>query len=268
VLDETPFGAIHNRVGEAMTASDVSIEELLRGGLRAGIAPTSKDGAFEAGGLTARKYDLAALDRKTLRYAVVRGVEAGSRDVRIELPGNAALKHVSGRVVSHSGEGLAGVSLHLGRLGEKAVGMDFARSLESDASGRFDFGAIDTERVRIQVTGEDIFLIMAWEPPPGANFEELEIKVTRRCPLKLELTPTAPAADAFSFIDGSGAATQLMQFEGPMLMMPERCTIKLGASEVVATEDTATTLLLYEKGKEVMRVPVRLVPGELTILRP
>ncbi len=268
VLDETVFGPIYTRVGEATTAVQTSIEGLLRGGVGARIAPTAKDGSFEVHGLTSRKYDLDALDTQTLRYGILHGIDAGSREARIELLGDATLKHVAGRVVSHSGEGLAGINLYALRLQGKSGSMDFARSLQTDSSGRFDLGTIDTELLRIQVSGEQIFLIMAWQLPPGAKPDELEIQVTRRCPIKLELTPAAPRADSFSFIDAAGTPTMNLEFHGPMLSQPEHCAITDGASEVFATEDTATTMLLYQKGVEIMRMPVHLAPGELTILRP
>ena len=268
VLNETPFGIILERVGEAAVGHDASLERMLRGGIYMGIADSSADGLFLVQGLTARKYDLAALDARTLRYAVVRGVEAGTRDARIEMPPAAGLVHVAGRVVSRAGEGVPGIDLHIGRLSEGARTPDMARSLTTDAEGRFDLGTVDPEFLRIQVMGEKIFLIMDWRPPPGARLDALEIVVSQRCPVKVELSPRAPRADEFSFLDAQGEPTQNLQFYGPMISLPERCALQDGVSEVYATEDAARTLVLYSKGQEVERLPVRLVPGEVTTLRP
>ena len=269
VLDEAPFGPIYSRVGEAAVAREVSIEGLLRGGADFRDSPASNDGAFVITGLTHRSYDLAALDPSTMRHAILRGVAAGTSDARLLLPGKASLVHVAGRLVSKSSSSLEGINVTMGRVSEtNPDDQDFVSSKETDARGQFDLGMIDPERLRIQVVGEEIFLIMAWQPPQGAKLDDLEIPVSLRCPIKLELGPGAPAADAFSFVDAAGTATQIIQFEGPMLMMPERCSIQSGASEVVATEDTSTSLVLYQAGKEIARVPIRLKPGELTILRP
>jgi len=268
LLDETPFGIVHWRIGASMVGREASLEELLRGDAQGVTHRTSKDGNFAIGGLSRRRYDLAALDSRSLRTTIVRGVAAGSRGVQVELAGVESLEPVAGRVVSRAGAGLEGIHLQVGRLLRSPDVPEFTRNLQTDAQGRFDLGSIDPTDLCIQVLGEQIFLIMAWQPPEGAQLDALEIVVSQRCMLRVEIAPGGTAADEFSFVDADGAATQNFHFEGTMIGLRERCSLVEGRSELYATEDTARTLLLYREGREVARVPVQLLPGQLVVLRP
>ncbi len=268
VLDETPFGMIKERVGETEFGLDASLEQMLRGGLLMAIANSSSDGRFVVEGLTARTYDLAALDTRTLRYAVVREVASGSKAVRIEMPPAADLTRVAGRVVSGAGQGVAGLDLHLAHLPEGARDPSIVRSVVTGEQGQFDLGPVDPSSLRLRLMGESIFLIMNWQPPASAKLDQLEIVVSRRCPVKVERTPLAEQADQFSFLDESGQPTQVIELQGPMIGLPERGTIRDGVSETYAAPETARMLVLHAKGEEIGRLAVQLVPGELTILRP
>jgi hypothetical protein len=249
-----------------MVSRETTLEALLRGDER--NSSKFSDSAFELGGLTQRTYDLVALDTKSLRTTVLRNVPAGSRGVIMELPGDESLRRVAGRVVSHSGVGVAGVSLHFGRVLESEQYANIARSAETDEQGRFDLGRVDPTDLRVQVIGEATFLIMQWQPPQGAALDDLKIVVSQRCSVRVELSSTNQAADAFAFLDASGAPTQNLRFEGAMLTTPLRCPIVGGRSEVFATEDSARTLLLFQDGQELARVPVQLDPAKLVVLRP
>jgi hypothetical protein len=69
-------------------------------------------------------------------------------------------------------------------------------------------------------------------------------------------------------LDAQGERVQLFQFEGPVMMLPERGRIADGRSEVYAAEETARTLVLFKDGVELARIPARLTAGDVTVLRP
>jgi RNA polymerase sigma-70 factor (ECF subfamily) len=266
VLDERRFGAMWNRVGEVSYTNDVTFEEILRGGAGYSTVGVDEDGKFEMRGLLRRDYELAAVDPQTLRYATRARIAAGSEGVAIELPAAAALERVAGRVVSRAGDPVAGVSVHVGHTHTANGIPDFVRDVTTDDAGRFDLGPLDASALRLQLTGPAIFFEMAWAPPKDAKLDELEIAVSRRFSVRIELG-VPDRADGFKLVDAKGEPVQLIQFEGPVMMLAEQGKIAAGRSEIYAAEETARTLVLFKADAEVARMPVHFDSSEVTVLR-
>ena len=74
--------------------------------------------------------------------------------------------------------------------------------------------------------------------------------------------------DFFGVLDGAGRAMPIMKYEGSIVKSNMRWGIQDGRSETLTVLDAAETVVLYQKGAEVGRAPLRLVPGDLTVVRP
>ena len=144
----------------------------------------------------------------------------------------------------------------------------YAARRETDEAGRFDFGRLDPEGLKLQLTSATIFVEIGWEPPDDARLDELEIAVSLRCLVQVDLGDRPDMADEFSIVDDRGEPAVLLHFAGPVMWMPPREPIVEGRSEVVAAEEKGRTVVLWKKGEEVARLPVRLDGHELTIVRP
>mgnify|MGYP003525952024 CR=1 FL=1 len=59
-----------------------------------------------------------------------------------------------------------------------------------------------------------------------------------------------------------------LAFDSNSVSMLAELSLSRGRSDVVQVADTARTLVLYQAGQEVMRVPMRPDPAQRNILRP
>jgi len=86
--------------------------------------------------------------------------------------------------------------------------------------------------------------------------------------VQVDLGDRPDMADEFSIVDDSGGPTLLLHFSGPVMLPAQREPIVAGRSEAVAAEEKGRMAVLWRKGEEVARVPVRLSGEGVTIVRP
>ncbi len=86
--------------------------------------------------------------------------------------------------------------------------------------------------------------------------------------MQVDLGDRADLADGFQVLDGAGKVLDLVHWEGPLASIGETRSILSGRSDIVAVSEEGHTLVLSKAGKEVQRLAVRLVPGEVTVVRP
>ncbi len=268
-VDEHPFGVVLEEVGN--TGRFQSVEMLLRGGAES--TTTDKDGAFVIGGLVPGEYRVACMERRSLLHVETAPIAAGKRDVRLVLEGAANCVRVAGRVVSRAGRPVEGVTLHPGLRLERwpyVKDVPFAMhgdSATTDAEGKFAFEKLSPEGLSFQLISPNL-LVMEWKPPADAKLDDLKVVVALRCHVQVDLGTRPEFADSFVVLDETGEKVQALEYQGPMAMVDDPVPIELGRSPVVAVTEDARTVVLSKDQNEIQRLPVRLVPGELTVVRP
>jgi protocatechuate 3,4-dioxygenase beta subunit len=265
--DETPFGMIYQMIGGEGIGVSTSAESLLRGGAAFTDVRTDAEGRFTLGGLLDREYRVIGFDSKTLRRAKSEPVRAGKNDVEVRLPDRSACVRVAGRVVGLDGTPIAGVNVGLGAVIEDSKAPTYVPQVDTDEKGRFEFGSVVGEGLTFSISHPSTFLVLGWQPPAGAALDDLVIEVARKAHVQVDLGTDTQKADAFAVLDEHGKPVELMVSRGNMMWMPERADIVEGKSEPLACTESGRTIVLYKAGKEVLRQPVRLVPGEITTVR-
>ncbi len=276
VVDGTNFGPVESGASDQFTTAGL-VEALLSGGVSQLEVRTTSDGAFELEGLLPRAYHLAVSVEEGFLYSEHGPIEAGRRDVVLRLATERLIPHLSGNVLSLSGQPVPGANVVLMRPRPPAsYSIDFpryewlvGRSVTTDERGRFTFQGVSAAVTHLAIHGPELGLGRQIELPSGADLEQLELRVPLRCHVQVDLTGSSVQADDFSLLDGAGTALPLGSFYGDFAFSGERLQLIDGRSEVVSAAEDARTLVLYRHGaEEVLRMPVALAVGELNVLRP
>ena len=277
-IDESDFGNVWDPLfGPRAGGLDHSLETVIRGRSRGagstGSARSDDRGRFVLTGLLPRRYRLGCIDDASLRTAVSEPVEAGAREARLVLEGRDACTRVAGRVVSPSGEPIAGIEVEAGRPIARWPWIEYPQPLcvasaRTDGEGRFAFGAIATKDLALIVVGETIWTPGFWHPPAGAKLDELRIRVRRSCPIEVDLGGRPDLADAFRALAEDGDAIEILWSQGGISYSRPSFPIADGRSEIVFVPEDARTIVLARAGSEVSRAPIAPVPGVLTTVRP
>lgn len=279
--DTTPFGSVEFQESAHSIAGLTTVEAYLAGRTQhpgEGIhSVTGADGSFALEGLLERSYAVFALDARTLDGLGPVLLRAGGSSAELRLP-RAQTVPVAGRVLSRSGQPLAGVNLRLGReFGWQAEEGEGSRwsgfplrapqaawclevSAVTDVDGTFGFGSLVTRGAFLALSGEALALGARFElaaaPDPGA----LEVVVDAAS--RFQIVPRlADGADAFALERPGGEEVVLfLEVEG-LKITALRATIDGGRSGIVLAHEGEYEVVLYAGGQEVQREPVRLLPG-------
>jgi len=234
------------------------------------VKDTDNEGKFELGGLQPRTYVLGLLDRNSLRTMRTEPFLAGRTDLEIRFVGDGAVVHVAGRVVDRGGAPVPRAEVRLVREimreeGGYREGVEVFKS--ADEEGIFDFPdmAGDVRAARVGFPGD-----IAYEHPleAGQDLGHLTLIAFRRAHFQIEIGNSEVQPDFFGVLDGAGRAMPIMKYEGSIVKSNMRWGIQDGRSETLTVLDAAETVVLYQKGAEVGRASLRLVPGDLTVVRP
>ncbi len=235
-----------------------SLEALMRGGPDAERVRTEEDGSFVLGGLLERDYRLAAFHKGTMRFTSCDALRAGASDVVLELCDESRCAPVRGRVLSLDGDPLADMYVFpiandgLIPVGERQV---------TDADGRFAFGSLSASVASFSAFNQDTFGLANGQ----GGGQELEIRVQRRC--RIQVRSGAFHADAYQVLDGSGTVIQMWQNRGPHSWSSFSFELVDGRSDQVCVPETARTVVLTSKGREVARQELALDPTRLVVVR-
>jgi protocatechuate 3,4-dioxygenase beta subunit len=268
LTDETPFGMIVEKIGGEGIGLSTSTEALLRGSSHTVETRTQKDGSFTLGGLLDREYRVVAFDKRTLRRAESAPIRAGRRDAEIRLDDCSACVRIAGTVVGLDGTPVPGVSVGLGAVIDDTRAPVYAAQTETDEAGRFVFESVVADAPLLSVTHASIFFVFGWKPDPKTPLDELEIPVARKAHVQVDLGTDTARADEFGLIDARGEPVEMVMSRGNIMWMPERVDVVDGKSETVGCAENGAMVVLYKEKQEVARIPVRLVPGEITTVRP
>lgn len=238
-----------------------------------GRATTDADGRFRITGLLSRAYTLRAIHPRTLQVTSREAVEAGTQDVVLACAGSEGARRVAGHVVDPRGEPISGVRLFCGRdsapgiawLGSPLVTADVPAS---DVQGAFEFAALCVEGTYLLPAGPGIADQERFELSPSMELEHLSITVSRICRFQIVLESDAQEADSFGVLDASDHGLPLGYDLGNMSVVGNGLfDLAGGRSEIMKCDERARTIVLRKKGAEVRRVPVRLAPGEVQVLK-
>ncbi|HKE01886.1 MAG TPA: sigma-70 family RNA polymerase sigma factor [Planctomycetota bacterium] len=246
-----------------------TLETFLSGGEESNaVGEADARGAFRIRGLLPRTYRVCVLDRRTLAVASRDEVQAGSTDVRVEIPDRELYARVAGRVETRDGKPVAGAVVRLWRPTFKSVRLMASAELgkrTTDEQGRFEFGKVARDGIAVEAQGDTI--VPETVEAPFAAPDDVHVVVSLRCHLQVELANPAEA-DAFQILDAAGKVVMARLHQGPLTLMRERCPLTAGRSEVLSVDESAKTLVLVRGNAEVRRVAIALKPGERTVVRP
>jgi hypothetical protein len=263
----TRFGSI--LIDGRMQSGPQLLENVASGRAGMPIHWADAGGCFKIVGLERRNYRVRALDPATLAVSPPLEIEAGGAEVTITIPESQLYEHVAGQVVERDGKPVAGIWIGAARetyVGEGIRGIGSVPAITTGADGRFEFRRVAREGLYLYLHGEKISP-RDYKGPFGENPNDLKIVVPLRCHFQIELADPNEAQE-FKFFDETGARLDIvMMVDGGTAQM-QRGWLANGKSQTFSVDETATTLVLYKiNGTEVRRVPVTLVPGQITTIR-
>ncbi len=255
--DRTPFGMVMHETRNYATLQ--TLEDVL--GYQAVL--TDSTGAFRIQGLEPRRYVLEAIDKVSLA-SVRQEVVAGDEDVLLSFCGEG-MGPLAGRVVDLAGEPLPGVAVQLSHA-VSGMGFTFGGRQVSDEDGAFRFERAAGDAT-LSLSGRTIVPELSRTVPEGDR-ERLEIVIGRRCHLQIEWGAWEGEDVEGYVVDAEGKPVVLTLIQGNGWGPRPRVSSSAALSEVLAVSQAAKTLILEQEGSEVQRVPLELVPGEVTLVRP
>jgi hypothetical protein len=214
--------------------------------------------------------------RATLRSALAIGsadAVAGPTEVTIVIPVEGPASVLRGRVVDPRGKPVAGASVRARRTISEP-GRESGQPLETDSvrtdgDGRFELDGISAEVDGVSVQPEDSAPGTVCPIEPGRDRRALVFVVGLLGRIQVEITTPGLEADQISVLDADGRRLQIGARRGDgAWICSEALPIVGGRTEPLLVSETAATVVLSTAWKEVLRQPVRVVPGEMVVVRP
>jgi protocatechuate 3,4-dioxygenase beta subunit len=277
-LDASRFGTVEAEWSGTRVEVGEDIEALLAGRSSASGPSASADerGRFELRGLLPKSYRLSAFSSATMQLVVTDPIEAGRRGVEIRFPREERIERIAGRVVSKSGRGLAGAQLWLARRTTPPAATSVRAGdreltgygIQADGEGRFEFRDVPLSVERICArsapqTPEATVMLGG-----RTDLENLRIVVPLECHFKLDLTGSPLRATSVRVLDAAGQSISFGIHRGNLWINSDEQQVDAATSEAFTVSEDAAMLVLYDADRELARVPLNLVPGELVIVRP
>ncbi|NOT29659.1 MAG: carboxypeptidase regulatory-like domain-containing protein, partial [Planctomycetes bacterium] len=266
VLEDTLFG--WEPVEGSGSISHRSLESMLG----ASPASTSADGSFRIVGLSERSYRLQVLHAERLLSTISDPISSGSRGVVLTFDPEARGR-IAGRTVDRQGQPVAGVrvSVSCRQWWAGPEDRDFALAIgaatETDSEGRFALEDVAHAGVFLRLEGHgivpDIFRDIDSEPERTT----LELVVGRRCHLQFHWGDWSERADRLHLEAEDGTTLGFMDLRGWGVTPLDSIPVDTGLSPAIAIPDHALHAVLTRGGREVTRVPLAPVPGELELVR-
>jgi hypothetical protein len=268
IADPTLFGIVENQ--------PVHVETLAGSGeLRFwAFVETDAHGAFTLDGLCDREYRVIASDSRTLLRVESALTVAGTKDLVMRLPNDALYPTLQGRVVTPTGEAVAGVRV---RIGREALSVEYpvgsthnewidGRSAVTDPQGRFELTDVPREDVELIASGDPI-LFAGVSIDARTDPKAVTIVAHLRMHLQVELDAPVDRADDMRVLDGNGKAVVLRVMRGESAHADFHAELVDGRSQVLSLSDEARTLVLSKHGIEVMRTGLHLIGGTVTTVQ-
>jgi hypothetical protein len=143
-------------------------------------------------------------------------------------------------------------------------------AVRTDEEGRFEIERASAlaEAAIVQVEESAPWSVIPIAPSQDRRSLVLQVGLLGR--LRLDLADEVIAANAFWVLDAHGNRLQLgARMGGGLWVAGPQWDISRGArSEAVLVSEEAETLVLASGGSEIARFPIRILPGELNVVRP
>ena len=270
--DGERFGNVPTELGRITFQLTFDLEGVIAG---AGLnnqaggrrARTDAAGGFELSSLADRRYALFAQHPSTFELAGPLSVSAGSSSAELSFAGEPH-QRVAGRVLSFSGEPLAGakVAVQRTRSGETSASGSFAGgdvpAQTTDADGRFAFEDLCTTGTELRIGAKDAPNETHFALADHQDWEHLELLLAATCHLRVHLSDPG-FADALELHDERDQSLGITFDLGGIRCMSESVQIQRGISDVLITDEKARTLVLFKDNEEVERMPLHLVPDRI-----
>jgi RNA polymerase sigma factor (sigma-70 family) len=234
---------------------------------------TDAEGRFELSGILPRGHRIGVFDRSTLAFAETEPIPPGSGEILIQLGSEQRITRHAGRVVDFAGRPVSGCKVSLRRSlegGEHAGGRTFdGAHVISDPKGHFDLGLASAvaDTALVQVADE-----APWGSvpiPPQADRGSLVLRVGLPGRLQVDLTHSFLEVDTFWVLDAGGQLLNLALSQGAGWTSSARWSAQSRQrTQAMLVSEEAATLVLGARGREVSRTPIKIVPGELVVVRP
>lgn len=275
IEDRTLLDRVVTRRDGAVGISGFATAENLMAGAHSFVNRfrSGPDGRFEVRGLLPRAYPLWACELATFSLVSMPAVEAGTRDLVLVLEEESPTRRIAGRALSLSGSPIQGLRVTVSRTAGSGLSIVSAPlriegAPVTDAEGRFAIEAIHVGDSSIWFSGDGILSMdEPLELDPSQDLEHLEIRLPMKCSVQVRLRD-ASEADQVVVRDEAGRYVSTEQRVGLTSSSDMPLEFVDGVSEVFSTGENARWLVLMKAGKEVRRVPIQLVVGQVTTIRP
>jgi hypothetical protein len=158
-------------------------------------------------------------------------------------------------------------SVRVELMGETDGGnWNYGGTRTTSVDGRFAFDGVGRNRISLWIRGDDVVsLIHVIDDAKPAT--DLELAVLVRCHFKVECR-SIDFADSLATLDAGGNRLSVSEVGANGETTSESFEILDGRSKTLAVASDARTLVLSKGGKEVLRIPLDLVPGQLNLIQP
>ncbi|MCP3917292.1 MAG: sigma-70 family RNA polymerase sigma factor [bacterium] len=234
---------------------------------------SDENGRYRLDGLLDKDYRLRLFDRTRFAAMTTEPVRAGTETSDFVLPADFIRERLAGRVVDLAGRPVEGVVLSP-MLGTYLGGGGYTRTgngtrVSTDEEGHFQLADISTRDLALELYGAEI-LSTSFVVAPDTQ-DEVEIQVERLCHFRVVLDGEDPQPASFEIHDASGEPKDISAMGGGEYMTSKNRRIGKEATRVLATGESAASLVLYRvvdgRRVEVGRQALALVPGKVTELR-
>ena len=231
----------------------LGVEDLIRGSRDAVV--TDVEGRFLLEGLVDRAYGVKAYDKKTLLSVRAEDVPAGTTDLILQIPGDAWVENLQGRIIIKSGRPVANVRVMLAMpLEETDYGVSWSsgKKTVADANGVFQFPRAPKRGAGLRIDGPTVM-------PTDHRLGELEdgeivvVTVARRRHFKIEPEGESADYDVVRFLDVDGETVWIAQFINGGYASLREAPLEDGRSGALAISDIAVFVVASRGGEELRR---------------
>jgi RNA polymerase sigma factor (sigma-70 family) len=272
--DGERFAFVPTRIGSIHVNLPCDVENLI-----AGCEPGAADGRTTRSGADGRFVLHNLLDRDYRLFALVPGshelvgpatARGGATEVPLMAGGTERRARIAGVVTDFAGTPLAAARLRVQRTrtlpdGSTVDATDRDSVRTTGADGTFAFDGLCLDHTTLVVTdagGTEVPVDLARANDLGA----LHVRVPQRCFLRVQIDDPA-TVDGLRLLDAAGQDL-LLEFEvGGVKMRAHAVQVHEGLCERLTVDERARTLVLHKGGREVVRLPLALRPGELVPVR-
>ncbi len=226
---------------------------------------TDRSGSFTLKGLSARTYNVRAIDEANSVVLESGPIQAGSSDVVLRTPKDAT-RRLEGVVVDGHAQPIQGVTVQImtPRMAMESgtYWHDLGEKLVTGVDGRFVFPVCPRRHATLWIDGAPV----DWQtiPVPSDN-QPMRVVVHRLLKFSVRITSNL-GADHFAVLDQEGTRIQSTCHMVTVTRSLKSHPIVVDDAPFYQTDDRATHLLLLKQGKEVGRVPLNLRPDQQNIV--